>query len=102
DTQINVIAASHTDYLDEDARGYTAAALLRRDLDGLDHVRITGQTRKRMQLTQIVSLSKHYPTSFASFLATGNARFATRLADFDHWFPGTYMQRLKEVSVEVL
>jgi hypothetical protein len=102
DSRINVIAGSHTDYLDESARGYTASALLRRDLDGLEHVRITGQTRKRMQLTQTVSLSKHYPTSFASILTSGNARFATRLTDFDRWFPGTYMQRLKEVSVEVL
>ena len=102
DSRVNVVARSHDDYLDDDARGYTAASLLRRDVDGLEHIRITSQTRKRMQLSQVVSLSKHYPTSFASILASGNARFATRLADFDRWFPGTYMQRLKEVSVEVL
>jgi hypothetical protein len=102
DTQVNIIAATHSDYLDKDARGYTAAAVLQRDLDGLEHIRLTGRTRKRMQLTQIVSLRKHYPSAFASILASGHARFATRLVDFDRWFPGTYMQSLKEVRVEIL
>ncbi len=102
DVQINVIAGSHSDYLDQDARGYTAAAVLQRDLEGLEHIRLTGRTRKQMQLTQVVSLSKHYPSSFAAILTAGYARFATRLSDFDRWFPGTYMHRLKEVRVEIL
>lgn len=102
DVQINVVAASHSDYLDQDARGYTAAAVLQRDLEGLEHIRLTGRTRKQMQLSQVVSLSKHYPSSFAAILTSGYARFATRLSDFDRWFPGTYMHRLKEVRVEVL
>jgi hypothetical protein len=54
DMKINIIAASHSDYLDEGARGYTAAAVLNRDLDGLEHIRITGHTRKHMQLNQSV------------------------------------------------
>ncbi|HJV84150.1 MAG TPA: hypothetical protein VJ698_01640 [Noviherbaspirillum sp.] len=102
DLQINVIAGSHSDYLDQDARGYTAAATLQRDLEGLEHIRLTGRTRKQMQLTQMVSLSKHYPSTFAAILTAGFGRFATRLSDFDRWFPGTYMHRLKEVRVEVL
>jgi hypothetical protein len=102
DTSLNVIAASHSDYLDKDARGYTAATVLQRDLDGLEHIRLTSRTRKQMQLSQIVSLRKHYPAVFASILTSGQGRFATRLSDFDRWFPGAYMQRIKEVRVEVL
>jgi len=101
DTAVNIIAASHSNYLDEDVRGYTAAATLQRDLDGMEYIRLTSRTRKQMELTQIVTMRKHYPSSFASILTSGQCRFATRLADFDHWFPGTYMQSLKEVRVEV-
>lgn len=101
DVRVNVIADSHSDYLDQDAHGYTAAAVLQRDLDGLEHIRLTGHVRKSMQLAQTVSLSKHYPSALASILASGTARFATRLSDFDHWFPGTYLHRLKEVRVEI-
>jgi prefoldin subunit 5 len=102
DTKVNIIAAVHSDYLDKDARGYTAAAVLQRDLDGLEHIRLTGRTRKHMQLTHLISFRKHYPTAFASLLTSGHARFATRLSDFDRWFPGAYMQRLKEVRVDIL
>jgi tetratricopeptide (TPR) repeat protein len=101
DEQVNVIASSHTHYLDEDSRGYTASSVLKRDLDGLEHIRLTGRTCKKMQLSQTVSLRKHYPSSFGAILTTGIGQFATRLSDFDRWFPGTYMQTLKEVQVEV-
>ena len=50
----------------------------------------------------MVSLRKHSPVSFIALSATRTARFTTTLADFDRWYPGTYLQRLKEVRVEVL
>ncbi|MFJ6277517.1 Tc toxin subunit A-related protein [Bacillus thuringiensis] len=102
DMQVNIIATNISDYLDKDARSYTAAAMLQRDLDGLEHIRLTGRTRKNMQLTHTLSLKKHYPSAFVSLLTTGHTRFSTRMEDFDRWFPGTYMQRLKEVRVEIL
>lgn len=102
DSQINVVAASHSDYLDQDGRGYTAAAAMQRDLDGIEHIRVTSRTRKPLQLTQSVSLRKHYPSAFGAILLGGHGRFATRIAEFDRWYPGMYMQRLREVRVEVL
>jgi len=39
--------------------------------------------------------------AFAAVLMSGGARFSTRMADFDRWYPGTYLQRLREVRVEV-
>lgn len=88
-------------YFDEDKKGYTAAETLLRDLDGLDYIDITGRTQKALQLSNVVSLRKHYPISFPSILVAGRARFVTSMDDFDRWFPGTYMQRIKEVRVEV-
>ena len=102
DSRINVVAPSHADYLDQDARGYTAAALLQRDLDAVEHIRITSRTRKTLQLSQAVSLRKHYPSAFGAILLSGHARFATKIAEFDRWYPGMYMQRLQEVQVEVV
>jgi hypothetical protein len=89
-------------YFDEDKKGYTAAETLLRDLDGLDYIDITGHTQKAMQLSNVISVRKHYPISFPSILAAGRGRFVTTMEDFDRWFPGTYMQRIKEVRVEVL
>jgi hypothetical protein len=89
-------------YFDENKKGYTAVETLLRDLDGLDYIDITGRTQKAIQLSNVVSLLKHYPISFPSILVAGRARFMTTMEDFDRWFPGTYMQRIKEVRVEVL
>jgi len=102
DSRINVVGPSHADYLDQDARGYTAAAMLQRDLDAVEHIRITSRTRKSVQLNQAVSLRKHYPSAFGAILLSGHARFSTRIAEFDRWYPGMYMQRLQEVRVEVV
>jgi hypothetical protein len=101
DASVNVVRDSYLDYLEAGAKGYTAAALLRRDLSGLDHIRQTSRVRKQIQLTQEVSLRKHQPMAFAAVLMSGGARFSTRMADFDRWYPGTYLQRLREVRVEV-
>jgi hypothetical protein len=74
-------------YYDASLKGYTAAETLLHDLGGLDHIDVTGRTQKAMQLSHMVS-------------RTG--RFTTSLEDFDRWYPGTYLQRIKEVRVEVL
>jgi hypothetical protein len=89
-------------YYDPDRKGYTAAETLLHDLGGLDHIDLTGRTQKALQLTQMVSLKKHQPMSFLALAMTGRARFTTELAAFDRWYPGTYLQRIKEVRVEVL
>ena len=89
-------------YYDPDRKGYTAAETLLHDLGGLDHVDLTGRTSKAIQLSQMVSLKKHQPVSFLALAATGRGRFTTELKEFDRWYPGTYLQRIKEVRVEVL
>jgi Tc toxin complex TcA C-terminal TcB-binding domain len=89
-------------YYDPKLKGYTAAETLLHDLGGFDHIDLTGRTRKAMQLSQMVSLRKHNPLSFLALAATRRGRFTTALRDFDRWYPGTYLQRIKEVRVEVL
>jgi len=89
-------------YFDKDRKDYTAAESLLRDLDGLDYINLTGRAQKAMQLCHVVSLRKHYPMSFVAMKMAGGARFTTELKEFDRWFPGTYMQQIKEVRVEVL
>jgi hypothetical protein len=89
-------------YYDSALKGYTAAETLLHDLGGLDHIDLTGRTRKAMQLSQVVSLRKHNPLSYLALATTRTGRFTTRLEDFDRWYPGTYLQRIKEVRVEVL
>jgi hypothetical protein len=88
-------------YYDPDRKGYTAAETLLHDLGGLDHIDLTGRTQKALQLTHMVSLKKHQPMSLLALAMTGRARFTTELAAFDRWYPGTYLQRIKEVRVEV-
>jgi tetratricopeptide (TPR) repeat protein len=89
-------------YYDPSLKGYTAAETLLHDLGGFDHIDLTGRTRKALQLSQMVSLRKHSPLSFLALAAMRTGRFTTTLADFDRWYPGTYLQRIKEVRVEVL
>jgi Tc toxin complex TcA C-terminal TcB-binding domain len=89
-------------YYDTALKGYTAAETLAYDLSGLDQIDLTGRTQKALQLCQMVSLRLHSPISFLALAAVRTARFTTSLADFDRWYPGTYLQRIKEVRVEVL
>jgi peptidoglycan hydrolase CwlO-like protein len=89
-------------YYDTARKGYTAAETLLHDLGGFDQIELTGRTQKALQLCQMVSLRKHSFLSFLALAAAGTARFTTSLADFDRWYPGTYLQRIKEVRVEVL
>jgi Tc toxin complex TcA C-terminal TcB-binding domain len=99
DSEVHVIKDA---YFDEDRKGYTSVESLLRDLGGLDYIDITGRTQKAIQLSHTVSLPRHYPMSFVALRAAGRARFTTELREFDRWFPGTYLQRIKEVQVEVL
>jgi type IV secretory pathway VirB2 component (pilin) len=89
-------------YYDTSLEGYTAAETLLHDLGGFDHIDLVGRTRKAMQLSHMVSLRKHSPLSFLALATTRTGRFTTTLPDFDRWYPGTYLQRIMEVRVEIL
>jgi hypothetical protein len=89
-------------YYDPSRKGYTAAETLLHDLSGLDLIDLTGRTNKAMQLSHMYSVRKHNPIAFVAIAAIGSARFTTDLREFDRWYPGTYLQRIKEVRVEVM
>jgi prefoldin subunit 5 len=89
-------------YFDSETKGYTAAEKLLRDIEEFDYVRITSRNQKCLQLSQTVSLAFHRPMSFAALKFGGGAVFSSRMEEFDRWYPGTYMQRLKEVRVETI
>ncbi|SFM50699.1 hypothetical protein [Nitrosomonas communis] len=99
DANVHLIKES---YFDSDRKDYTAVESLQRDLGGMDYIDLTGRTQKALQLTHVISLRKHYPMSYIAMQLTGCARITTTLAEFDRWFPGTYMQRIKEIKVEVM
>jgi hypothetical protein len=88
-------------YLDAGRKGYAAGESLRSDLEALDHFHLTTHRTKRQQLSHIVSLRRDHPMSFVALKATGRTRFTTDIAAFDRAFPGTFLQRIKEVRVEV-
>src|SRR6185369_2195324 len=96
------VALIRDSYADPDRKGYTAAESLLHDLSGLDHIDLTGRTQKAMQLSHMVSLQRHQPVSFVALKAVGGTRFTTTMDQFDRYYPGTYLQRIKEVRVEVL
>lgn len=89
-------------YFDGETKGFTAAEKLLRDIEEFNYVQITGRNQKSLQLSQTISLAFHRPMSFAALKFGGGAVFSSRMEDFDRWYPGTYLQRLKEVRVEVL
>ena len=96
------VALIRDSYADPDRKGYTAAENLLHDLSGLDHIDLTGRTQKAMQLSHMVSLQKHHPVAMIGLGATGRARFTTTMEEFDRCYPGTYLQRIKEIRVEAL
>jgi hypothetical protein len=89
-------------YYDPGRKGYTAAETLLHDLSGLDLIDLSGRTNKTMQLSHMYSVRKHNPIAFLAIATIGAARFTTDLREFDRWYPGTYLQRIKEVRVEVM
>jgi hypothetical protein len=99
DANLRVVSDS---YLDPRYKGYAVGETLRRDLEGLEHFRLTSHKAKRQQLSHVISLRRHHIMAFVGFKATGRASFSPDIATFDRAFPGTYLQRTKEVRVEVL
>jgi hypothetical protein len=89
-------------YYDPGRKGYTAAETLLHDLSGLDVIDLSGRTSKALQLSHMYSVRKHNPIAFVAIAAIGSARFTTDLREFDRWYPGTYLQRIKEVRVEIV
>jgi hypothetical protein len=85
-----------------EGKGYGAREKLLKDVEALEFLRLTGRTAKSTELTQVVSLRRHYPATLVAFKLGAKATFTISQSRFDDWYPGTYQHRIREVHVEVL
>jgi hypothetical protein len=84
-----------------DRRGLTGSARLLQDIYQLDQYAFETNKRK-LQLTQTLSLARLVPFEFQQFRETGNLSFATTLDLFDRGFPGHYLRLIKRVRTSVV
>lgn len=84
-----------------DRKGLTGSARLLADLTALDQHAFTTD-RRRLQLTQAISLAQASPVDFQRFRDTGVLPFTTTNAWFDRAFPGHYMRTIDKVRVTVV
>jgi hypothetical protein len=84
-----------------DRLGLTSAELLLQDIHQLDHYAFESEKRK-LNLSQTLSLAQLFPQEFQEFKETGVLRFATSLALFDQEFPGHYLRMVKRIKTSVI
>ncbi|GIH06147.1 hypothetical protein Rhe02_42140 [Rhizocola hellebori] len=84
-----------------DRRGLTAAERLLQDITRLDQFAFDTDRRK-LQLTQTLSLSRVASAELQQFRQTGVLTFATPQSLFDADFPGHYLRLVKRVKLSVL
>jgi hypothetical protein len=84
-----------------DRRGLTGSARLLQDLYQLDQYAFQTD-RRRLNLTQTLSLAQRASLEFQLFRQTGLLRFATPMQWFDDDFPGHYLRLIKRVRVSVV
>jgi hypothetical protein len=96
------LSVIRTTYANAATKDHGDAQTLRSDLQSLENYKATTGSSKRQQMVHTVSLRRHYPLSLIALKATGSARWSLDMADVDRAFPGAYMQRIREVQVEVL
>jgi hypothetical protein len=81
----------------------TAGDYLLNDIDYFTYYHITNVQHKDVSIKQTISLADNYPYLFETRLRqTGRMEFDTRMEDFDMVHPGTYMQRIESMEVEVV
>jgi hypothetical protein len=79
-----------------------ASDTLLRDIDYFTLDRITTTRSKKAPLKVAISLADSYPTAFASLVSTGQASFATTLEQFDRWYPGFYLHKIRNVELTLV
>jgi Tc toxin complex TcA C-terminal TcB-binding domain len=93
-------SAEDTDGTTPDRRGLTGSARLLQDVYRLDQYAFETQRRK-LQLTQTISLAQIAPIEFQTFRETGRLIFATPMELFDRDFPGHYLRLVRRVRMSI-
>ncbi|MBC7814608.1 MAG: hypothetical protein H7175_25860, partial [Burkholderiales bacterium] len=82
-------------------RGLTGSARLLRDIFELDQYAFT-TNRRKLQLSETISLSQYDPYAFQRFRENGVLRFATPITLFDAKFPGHYLRLIRQVRTTLI
>jgi Tc toxin complex TcA C-terminal TcB-binding domain len=84
-----------------DRRGITGSARLLQDIYELDQFAFESNKRK-LQLSQTLSLAQLFPQEFEEFRRTGRLVFATPMSLFDRAFPGHYLRLIRRLRTSVV
>ena len=85
----------------KDRRGLTGSARLLEDITRLDEHAFRTDKRK-LQLTNTISLARLAPAEFESFRRSGVLPFATTMEMFDRDFPGHYLRLIRRIRMFVI
>ncbi|WP_294672370.1 neuraminidase-like domain-containing protein [uncultured Fluviicola sp.] len=84
-----------------DRRGLTGSTRLLQDLTRLDQYAFE-TTKRKLQMTKIISLGQNFPDAFQTFRETGVLNFDLTNRLFDYDFPGHYLRLINGVKVSVI
>jgi hypothetical protein len=84
-----------------DRRGLTGSARLLQDIYQLDQFAFETNKRK-LHLSQTLSLAQLFPQEFEDFRRTGRLPFATSMSLFDRAFPGHFLRLIRRVRTSVI
>ncbi|TSJ44731.1 neuraminidase-like domain-containing protein [Fluviicola chungangensis] len=84
-----------------DRRGLTGSARLLQDLTRLDQYAFE-TTKRKLQMTKIISLGQNFPDAFQTFRETGVLNFDLTNRLFDYDFPGHYLRLINGMKVSVI
>lgn len=84
-----------------DRRGLTGSARLLQDITKLDQYAFE-TTKRKLQMTRVISLGQLYPDAFQTFRQTGVLNFDLTNRLFDYDFPGHYLRLINTVKVSVI
>ncbi len=84
-----------------DRRGLTGSARLLQDITKLDQYAFE-TTKRKLQMTKVISLGQLYPDAFQTFRETGVLNFDLTNRLFDYDFPGHYLRLINGVKVSVV
>lgn len=84
-----------------DRRGLTGSTRLLQDITKLDQYAFE-TTKRKLQMTKVISLGQLYPDAFQTFRQTGILNFDLTNRLFDYDFPGHYLRLINTVKVSVI
>lgn len=84
-----------------DRRGMTGSVRLLQDITRLDQFAFEN-TKRKLQLTRVISLGQLFPEEFQTFRETGVLSFQLTNQFFDYDFPGQYLRLIHGMKVAVI